>query len=236
MATKSHYDLLGVRQDADIDVIRASYRMQIRKHHPDLAGEAGASLTGQLNAAYDTLKDPHSRQEYDLTLAGPVNSSSPRPPSAEWAAPAETPNYMPTATPAPAPAPKPWAPARYKTWLTVFGFSFLLLAASVGYAWWAALLNPAGELPLRALSVPIIIFLLLAAVLRWATIWLRIGTVLVTVFTALAAVGFPQFAFFPHAVGTLAAFAIAAISPAIALTRWSGKIAWAHRSQKPRRR
>lgn len=45
--------LLGVDADADADAIRAAHRRLVAAVHPDRGGSA--ELTGQLNAARDTL-------------------------------------------------------------------------------------------------------------------------------------------------------------------------------------
>lgn len=45
--------LLGVKADADADAIRAAHRRLVAAVHPDRGGSA--ELTGQLNAARDTL-------------------------------------------------------------------------------------------------------------------------------------------------------------------------------------
>ncbi len=45
--------LLGVRDDADVEEIRAAHRRLIAKVHPDAGGSAG--LASQLNAARDFL-------------------------------------------------------------------------------------------------------------------------------------------------------------------------------------
>jgi preprotein translocase subunit Sec63 len=45
--------LLGVRDDANVEEIRAAHRRLIAKVHPDAGGSAG--LASQLNAARDAL-------------------------------------------------------------------------------------------------------------------------------------------------------------------------------------
>lgn len=46
---------LGVRPGDAWDVVRAAYRDQIRRSHPDVAGNAGVARSVELNAAYRTL-------------------------------------------------------------------------------------------------------------------------------------------------------------------------------------
>jgi DnaJ family protein C protein 19 len=53
--------LLGVRDDANVEEIRAAHRRLIAKVHPDAGGSAG--LASQLNAARDALlADDRSRR------------------------------------------------------------------------------------------------------------------------------------------------------------------------------
>jgi DnaJ homolog subfamily C member 19 len=49
--------LLGIRDDADVEEIRAAHRRLIAKVHPDAGGSAG--LASQLNAARDALLADH---------------------------------------------------------------------------------------------------------------------------------------------------------------------------------
>lgn len=66
----THYDTLGVSVDATPAEIRAAYLARARLHHPDVAGSAAdATSMARLNAAYETLRRPETRREYDLSLA-----------------------------------------------------------------------------------------------------------------------------------------------------------------------
>ncbi|HEV7661104.1 MAG TPA: J domain-containing protein [Allosphingosinicella sp.] len=49
--------LLGVRDDANVEEIRAAHRRLIARVHPDAGGSAG--LASQLNAARDALLADH---------------------------------------------------------------------------------------------------------------------------------------------------------------------------------
>ncbi len=65
---RNFYRLLYVQPDAPIEIIRASFRAQMRelKQHPDLGGAtAKAEL---LNEAYQILTDPARRAAYDKDL------------------------------------------------------------------------------------------------------------------------------------------------------------------------
>lgn len=65
--TRDYYETLGVSRDATDDEIRKAYRKLAHKYHPDKTGgdkEAEEKLK-EINAAYDTLKNPEKRAKYD---------------------------------------------------------------------------------------------------------------------------------------------------------------------------
>ena len=68
----SHYELLGLTDDASQDEIRAAYRALARRHHPDTqhgadpaTAERSRRTMAALNAAWAVLGDPVRRQAYD---------------------------------------------------------------------------------------------------------------------------------------------------------------------------
>lgn len=68
-----YYAILGVEKSAtDVDVKRA-YRQLSRTAHPDAGGNP--ALFQMITLAYNTLKDPSSRKEYDSALASPSPQS-----------------------------------------------------------------------------------------------------------------------------------------------------------------
>lgn len=74
----SHYDTLGIQQQASLDVIKKPYRALQLQYHPDKIGnlleekrEEGARISQQGNIAYETLSDAELRAAYDSTLPPP---------------------------------------------------------------------------------------------------------------------------------------------------------------------
>lgn len=69
----THYETLGVSPDASADQIRAAYVERARRRHPDVARDAASSTAddpsmAELNHAYQVLRRPHTRLEYDRSL------------------------------------------------------------------------------------------------------------------------------------------------------------------------
>jgi len=58
-----YYSILGVGKTASQDDIKKAYRKLAMKHHPDRGGSA--EKLQQVNEAYDVLKDPTKRKQYD---------------------------------------------------------------------------------------------------------------------------------------------------------------------------
>ena len=67
----SHYDVLGVEANADESEIKKAYRSLSFKHHPDRCqDENSGEIMQKLNEAYEVLRDPQKRQQYDAELKG----------------------------------------------------------------------------------------------------------------------------------------------------------------------
>ena len=60
---KDYYSILGVSEDASADEIKKAFRKHAVKHHPDRGGDE--KKFKEANEAYDTLKNPNKKQEYD---------------------------------------------------------------------------------------------------------------------------------------------------------------------------
>ena len=71
MKFKDYYETLGVPPGADADVIKSAYRKLARKYHPDVSKEADAEEKFKaVNEAYEALRDPQKRAQYDALRAG----------------------------------------------------------------------------------------------------------------------------------------------------------------------
>jgi curved DNA-binding protein len=63
---KDYYAALEVPRDADAETIKKAYRKLARKFHPDVSKEPQAEARfKEIGEAYETLKEPDKRAEYD---------------------------------------------------------------------------------------------------------------------------------------------------------------------------
>jgi len=106
-----YYKLLGVGVDATAEELRAAFRREAKRVHPDahphLAGEARLAQQRRfilLAQAYETLRDPARRRAYDARFV-----RRPRPAAARPAASGTRPRAAASGRPRPAAAPPPGA-------------------------------------------------------------------------------------------------------------------------------
>ena len=66
MSLHDHYAKLGVQPNASIDAIKAAYRRNATKYHPDRnpAPDAAARFR-EIQVAYEVLSDAERRKAYD---------------------------------------------------------------------------------------------------------------------------------------------------------------------------
>jgi DnaJ-class molecular chaperone len=64
---KDLYEILGIRQGADLQGIKRAYRAAAKRHHPDVSPQDEERFR-DLQEAYETLSDPVKRAGYDREL------------------------------------------------------------------------------------------------------------------------------------------------------------------------
>jgi molecular chaperone DnaJ len=62
---RDYYDVLGVSPDAGAEEIKRAYRQLARRYHPDISGDDRGVAFLELARAYDVLRHPVRRREYD---------------------------------------------------------------------------------------------------------------------------------------------------------------------------
>ncbi|MBI4693022.1 MAG: DnaJ domain-containing protein [Gammaproteobacteria bacterium] len=84
-----YYKVMGVADDASAEEIKKAYRRLARKFHPDVSKEPDAEARfKEVGEAYEVLKDPAKRAEYDeLKRYGAHDGGEFRPPPGWHAAP-----------------------------------------------------------------------------------------------------------------------------------------------------
>jgi len=64
----THYQTLGVEENASPEDIKRAYRRLASQHHPDKGGDTAKFQ--EIQTAYDILSNPEKRQQYDLERQG----------------------------------------------------------------------------------------------------------------------------------------------------------------------
>ncbi|MEQ9460779.1 MAG: DnaJ C-terminal domain-containing protein [Phycisphaeraceae bacterium] len=78
---EDYYKVLGVKRSASQEEIQKAYRTLARKHHPDVNKAADAAERfSRISEAYEVLKDPEKRKQYDQLGANWKHGQDFRPP------------------------------------------------------------------------------------------------------------------------------------------------------------
>ena len=81
------YSVLGVSETASSEELKAAYREAAKRTHPDLNRDTGSEdAFKRVSAAYEVLRDPHSRSLYDRQRKGNSFSATGEDPLGEAAA------------------------------------------------------------------------------------------------------------------------------------------------------
>jgi len=85
MEFKDYYKTMGVEADASAEDIKRAYRKLARKYHPDVSEDPNAEdRFKEIGEAYEVLKDPAKREEYDQLRAGGWRGGQEFRPPPDW--------------------------------------------------------------------------------------------------------------------------------------------------------
>lgn len=72
----TYYQILKVAPDAPAELIHESWRMLMRRYHPDNQQTGDKDKALSINEAHEVLMDPHKRYAYDQAQANPQASAT----------------------------------------------------------------------------------------------------------------------------------------------------------------
>lgn len=64
----NYYEILQVKNFAEVEVIKASYKALSKKYHPDVNKDVPADVMVKINEAYEVLSDVEKKEAYDEYL------------------------------------------------------------------------------------------------------------------------------------------------------------------------
>lgn len=69
------YVVLGISRDADLDQIKRAYRKLVKRYHPDTSSQQPEKFL-EVQQAYETLREEHSRREHDRATRQPPDGDN----------------------------------------------------------------------------------------------------------------------------------------------------------------
>src|SRR6478735_965538 len=75
-----YYEVLQVGQKCDSKLLDSAYRFLAKMYHPDHSQTANTAKFTELNEAYNILRDPEKRADYDKSYLGNTNKTFSPPP------------------------------------------------------------------------------------------------------------------------------------------------------------
>ena len=79
MRKYTHYEILGVQQDASTSIIKKAFRKKVKLYHPDRTPGVDGSRFQAIVEAWDILSDPWKRKNYDRELLQAARGKDPFP-------------------------------------------------------------------------------------------------------------------------------------------------------------
>ena len=64
----NYYELLEITPNASREVVKAAYKVQVAKYHPDNTETGNIAKMQEINIAYETLSDAEKRKKYDESI------------------------------------------------------------------------------------------------------------------------------------------------------------------------
>jgi curved DNA-binding protein len=79
LTSEDHYAVLGLDRGCSFQQIRDAYRLLAKRYHPDVNRDSSKAVgqTERLNAAYEILRDPARRRDYDRELDRASQAAAP---------------------------------------------------------------------------------------------------------------------------------------------------------------